>query len=303
MDVTLLVLAAGMGSRYGGLKQLERVGPSGETLMDYSVYDAVRAGFARVVFVIRKDMEREFCGAVLDRYAGAVDVAYVFQSPDDLPGGFSAPAGRVKPWGTGQAVYAARKALNGPFAVINADDFYGAESFSKLASHLRNCRQDAPVDCCMCGFTMRNTLSPNGPVSRGICRVDREWNLIGVTEHTKLAESGPGTVVSSLPDGGEELFTGDEIVSMNCWGFAPSLFDGLERLLSEFLRRHGTEPGREFYIPDAVADLIADRSASVRVLPTGGKWLGVTYREDLPRASAEIRRLVSAGVYPDRLFS
>lgn len=303
MSVTLLVLAAGMGSRYGGLKQLDPLGPSGETLMDYSIYDAVRAGFSKVVFVIRRDIEQEFRRVVGSRYAGRVAVDYAFQRLEDLPAGFSVPEGRTKPWGTGQAVYAARDVVREPFAVINADDFYGADSYRKLAAYLANCRNGMPIDGCMCGFLMKNTLSANGTVSRGVCQMDEAGNLAKVVEHTRLERLPDGGVLSTLEDGRTERFTGNELVSMNCWGFSCSLFGELERLFAAFLEKHGTELKSEFYIPSVADQLIAEGRASVRMLTSEAEWFGVTYREDRPVVVDGLQQLVKAGMYPEKLFS
>jgi NDP-sugar pyrophosphorylase family protein len=289
MAPSLLVLAAGRGSRYGGLKQIDPVGPSGETVLDYAVYDAIRAGFARVVFVIRRDLEEAFRSAVTSKYEGKVAVGFVYQSVDELPSGCAPAAGRERPWGTGHAVWCARGALDGPFAVINADDFYGAGSFSLLAAFLA--RAQGPRFA-MVGFRLDRTLSENGTVSRGICRV-RGGALVSITEETAIARSdvGPG-----------RRFTGGETVSMNCWGFTPALFPGLESGLRAFLAAKGSDPKAELYIPVAVSDLVSAGTASVEVLPGNDSWFGITYREDRGRVSDAIGALVREGVYPERLF-
>jgi NDP-sugar pyrophosphorylase family protein len=289
MAPTLLVLAAGMGSRYGGLKQIDPVGPSGETVLDYAVHDAVRAGFGEAVFVIRREFEEAFASAVTAKYARAIAVRTVFQSTDDLPPGFDVPAGRERPWGTGHAVWCAREALSGPFAVINADDFYGASSFSRLAAFLGAA---SGARYAMVGFRLANTLSEGGPVSRGVCRV-RGGRLESITEERAItrADVGPGL-----------RFTGDETVSMNLWGFTPSLFDGLDAGLRAFLAASGSDPRAEFYLPAAVSGLVASGSAAVEVIPSGDAWFGITYREDRPLVSAAIRALVGGGAYPARLF-
>lgn len=289
MAPTLLVLAAGMGSRYGGLKQIDPVGPSGETVLDYGVYDAIRAGFGRVVFVIRREFEEAFRSAVTSKYAGRIEVGFVFQSADDLPGGFSLPPGREKPWGTGHAVWCARNAVTGPFAVINADDFYGAGAFARLSEFLGGADggQFAIV-----GFRLGRTLSENGAVSRGVCREERGL-LASIVEETGIgaADVGPG-----------RRFSGEEIVSMNFWGFTPALFGGLEAGLRSFLAARGGDPKAEFYLPSAVSDLIRAGSATVRVLSSDDAWFGVTYREDRPHVARAIAALVSSGAYPARLF-
>lgn len=291
MSLTLVVLAAGMGSRYGGLKQIDPVGPGGETVLDYAVFDALRAGFTRVVFVIRKDFEDLFRNAIGARYAGRATVDYVFQSLDALPPGFTVPAGREKPWGTGHAVWCAREALSGDFAVINADDFYGADSFQRLAQFLARARGGAFA---MVGFRLANTLSEHGTVARGICTSDEAGMLRTVVERTGIdpKDVGPG-----------HAFSGEEIVSLNCWGFTPALFAGLDRQFREFLKTRAHEPKAEFYLPAAVSAMIERGEATVRVLPTESSWFGVTYREDKPRVEASIAALVQAGRYPAKLWS
>lgn len=301
MKLTLLVLAAGMGSRYGGLKQLDEVGPSGETIMDYSVFDAIRAGFDRVVFVIRKEIAEPFRSVIGNRYASRVEVAYAFQEMDDLPDGFRVPDDREKPWGTGQAVYAARKLLNGPFAVINADDFYGADSYRKLASYLKTPPDNGGIRGCIASFILANTLSENGSVSRGICSADAAGNLAKVVEHTKILRRNGG-IVSILEDGSECNFTGTELVSMNAWGFLPELLGELERLFRNFLEAHGSERKSEFYLPFAVDSLIRAGKAEIKLLTSENSWFGITYREDKPFVQAALRKLVAEGLYPERLF-
>jgi hypothetical protein len=294
MVPTLLVLAAGAGSRYGGLKQIDPVGPSGETMLDYAVFDAVRAGFGRVVFVIRRDFEVAFRATIGAKYEGLAEVAYAFQATDALPPGFTLPAGRVKPWGTGHAVWCARGQAGGGFAVINADDFYGADSFARLAAFLGTpaAAQPGPLRFAMAGFRLSHTLSEHGTVARGVCSVAGE-RLLAVVEQTGIAAAdvGPG-----------RKFSGDEIVSMNCWAFTPALFPALERQFGAFLSARGGDPAAEFYLPSAVSELVAAGEAAVRVLPTQGVWFGVTYRDDKPRVSAAIGELVRRGIYPARLF-
>lgn len=286
--ITLVILAAGMGSRYGGLKQLDAIGPAGETMLDFAVQDAVRAGFSRVVFVIRREFEREFRSQVGTRYERLIEVSYVFQSMDVLPPGFIAPSARTKPWGTGHAVWCAAPALSEPFAVINADDFYGADSFAQLAGLLAQPAEAALPRFGMIGFRLANTLSEHGSVSRGVCELDSKAMLQTVVEHTGIqrAEVGPG-----------RRFTGDEIVSMNCWGFTPALFPLLEAQLVSFLKQHGHDRSGEFYLPAAVSAMIRAGSVVVRVLPTKAEWFGVTYREDRPQVAAAIAALMAAGRY------
>ncbi|MDP3072004.1 MAG: NTP transferase domain-containing protein [Opitutaceae bacterium] len=291
MSLTLVVLAAGMGSRYGGLKQIDPVGPGGETVLDYAVFDAVRAGFTRVVFVIRRDFEALFRAKIGARYAGRIAVDYVFQSLDALPAGFTVPAGREKPWGTGHAVWCARDALGGNFAVINADDFYGADSLAQLARFLGAARGG---EFAMVGFRLANTLSEHGLVSRGVCATGRDGALRSIVEHTGIA---PAEV------GAGRKFSGDEVVSMNCWGFTPALFAGLDAQFREFLAARGAEPKAEFYLPASVSTMIERGEARVRVLPTESAWFGVTYREDKPRVEAAIAELVARGLYPAKLWA
>ena len=301
MKPTLLVLAAGMGSRYGGLKQLDQVGPSGETIIDYSIFDAIRAGFGKVVFIIRRDIEDAFKEAIGSRYEGKIKVEYAFQQLDALPEGFSVPEGREKPWGTGHAVYTARELINEPFAVINGDDFYGREGFQLLADYLSQAKDGEKADFSMCGFIMRNTLSDNGSVSRGVCEVDENNNLTEVVEHTKIERNGNGAK-SYIEDGSVVDFTGDEIVSMNMWGFTPSLFDHMHEMFVEFLKERGQEMKSEFFIPLVADTLIKQGKAEVKVMTSQDEWFGITYREDKPAVIESIKELVAQGVYPNKLF-
>lgn len=294
---TLVVLAAGMGSRYGGLKQIDPVGPNGETILDYSIYDAIRAGFGRVVFVIRQDIEapfREFIGA---RFEQRLAVEYVFQELHKLPLGFSVPAGRTKPWGTTHAILMAADTVREPFAVINADDFYGAEGYQLLARHL----QSGSPDYAMVAFTLRNTLSDFGSVARGVCRLAADGSLESITELTKIERENTGAK-NAGPDGQLVRLTGDEPVSMNLWGFNPALFPQLRIAFDRFLARVGNELKSECYIPTVVGDLVAGGQARVKVLRTGASWFGVTYREDRDRVVASIRELIRQGDYTENLW-
>lgn len=293
METTLLVLAAGMGSRYGGLKQMDPLGPRGETILDYSVYDALRSGFSRVVFVIRRDFEEEFREKVGGRFEDRADVGYVFQQMNDLPGGFAVPEGREKPWGTGHAVWCARGAVDGPFLAINADDFYGRGAIAGAGEFLA-AQPDGGNDWCMAGYRLDATLSPSGDVSRGVCGVSADGMLEAVAEYTKIRRVD-GVIADAVTS---KIFSGDEPVSMNCWGFTPEVFGGLEALFSEFLDARGGAEKAEFYIPDAVAALVAAGAGSVRVLPVGSRWFGVTYREDRAGVVAALTELTASGEYP-----
>ena len=300
MKPTLFILAAGMGSRYGGLKQLDGIGPSGETIMDYSVYGALRAGFGKVVFVIRHDFEQEFREKILSRYEGHVPVEVVYQDLNDLPEGFHPAEGRTKPWGTNHAVLMGRKAIREPFGVINADDYYGMESFRILADFLKSV-EGKKGEYCMIGFKVENTLSENGGVSRGLCEVSAEGFLTGVKECHGIQRKD-GKLIQVLEDGSEASFPEDTSVSMNMWGFTPDYFDYSEREFINFLREHGGELKSEFYIPTVVNTLIHSGEATLRVLQTPSKWFGVTFAADRPATVEQFKRLVEEGVYPAKLF-
>jgi UTP-glucose-1-phosphate uridylyltransferase len=293
MSLTLVILAAGMGSRYGGLKQIDPVGPSGETVLDYAVFDAIRAGFSRVIFVIRRDFEGVFREQIGARYAGRATVDYVFQALDALPPGFTVPPNREKPWGTGHAVWCAREAVSDNFAVINADDFYGADSFAQLAQFLTN-RWKTQPEFAMVGFRLANTLSEHGTVARGVTTADRNGELRSIVEETGIAAAEVGA---------DRTFSGREIVSMNCWGFTPALFPGLDEQFRLFLAARGHELKAEFYLPAAISAMVTQDGAKAWVLPTDSTWFGITYREDKPRVEAAIAALVKAGQYPAKLWA
>jgi len=295
---TLLILAAGMGSRYGGLKQLDPVGPNGETIIDYSIFDAVRVGFGRLVFVIRRDIEAQFKDNLGARFEKRISVDYVFQELDKLPPGFSVPASRKKPWGTGHATLMAADAIHEPFGVINADDFYGANSLWVLAEYLKS----GSEHYAMTAFLLRNTLSEHGSVSRGVCSMDQENFLQNVTEFRGLAKDGDGAKYTDEL-GRIHKLSGNEPVSMNLWGFAPTLFGHLRDQFVEFLQKRGADEKSEFYIPAAVNEVVATGWRRCRVLKTPDSWLGVTYREDQPAVSEGIRRLITRGVYPEKLWA
>ena len=291
-----------MGSRYGGLKQVDPVGPSGEAILDYSVFDAHRAGFGKVVFIIRKDIEEVFRRQIGAKYEGLLPVDYAFQDIHDLPAPYTVPEGRTKPWGTAHAIRAARHAVHEPFAAINADDFYGRDAFARLADFLGGIDAAArPLRFAMVGYKLDLTLSDHGSVARGICQVTPEGKLAGVTEMTKLVRTPEGAENRENPAAPVKL-TGAERVSMNLWGFTPNLFDALEERFPAWLARRGAEEKSEWYIPFVVDEMIHEGAASVEVLPTDSAWFGVTYREDKPFVTDAIRALVDAGEYPASLF-
>ncbi len=298
---TLLVLAAGMGSRYGGLKQIDPMGPSGETILDYSVHDALRAGFGRVVFIIRPDFEQAFRDQVAAKFAGRVPVDLAFQTLDRLPAGWTVPPGREKPWGTTHAILCAKGVVRENFAVINADDFYGRDAYATLARFLQ-AADPRGSDFSMVGFTLRNTLSDHGTVARGVCQTDAAGLLTDIEEMTRIAKV-PGGARHTRDDGSTVDLTGDEPVSMNMWGFTPRLFDHLDRLFLEFLHRSGKELRGESYIPMAVGQLVRERLATCRVLRTSSEWFGVTYKEDKPAVQARLAQLIARGDYPPNLWA
>ena len=303
MSPTLLVLAAGMGSRYGGLKQLDGFGPSGETIMDYSVYDALSAGFGKVVFVIRREFESAFRAAVGDKYASRVPVEYVFQQLDDLPPGFTVPSGRTKPWGTTHAIWSARRAIAEPFVSINADDYYGKTSFKAVAEHLmRSPSSGRAADYCMVGYPVLQTLSEYAAVTRAICKVDEAGFLETLVECSKVERAGDRARYLDGA-GNAHLLGGDEVVSMNFWGFTPSVFDHLERHLTRFLELQGGAPGTsECLIPVVVDELLKEKAATVRVLPTSDVWFGVTHPEDKPTVTKTLHEMVTRGEYPSPIW-
>jgi UTP-glucose-1-phosphate uridylyltransferase len=300
MQPTLLVLAAGMGSRYGGLKQIDPMGPSGETLLDYSVFDCLRAGFGRAVFVIRPDFEEAFRERVLARFAGRIETALAYQTLDRVPEGFVVPAGREKPWGTTHAILCARDVIAGPFAMINADDFYGRDAFAVIGRRLAGLANDS-TDYCMVGFTLANTLSAHGTVTRGVCRTDDRGFLTDIRELSDVGRTPEGV---RARDGATEVpLTGEEPVSMNFWGFTPAIFPQLEASFRAFLAARGDEPKSECYIPTTVGDLVTAGQATCEVLRTSSEWFGATYAEDKPLVQASLARLVGAGDYPAHLWA
>jgi hypothetical protein len=302
MKPTLLVLAAGMGSRYGGLKQMDPMGPNGETVLDYSVYDAIRAGFGKVVFIIREDFAEAFRNTVGARFAGKIEVDYAFQKLDDLPEGFSVPEGRTKPWGTAHAVRAARHVVEGPFAVINADDFYGADAYQSIARWFAEGAGEAGKDhYSMVGYPLKNTLSEHGSVNRGICETDAQGLLTDVEEVVDIARAEDGVVRGTALDGSRREIADICPVSMNFWGFTRSFFDQIEEHFTTFLAEKGGEQKSECYIPTVVDDLIRHEKADCRVLDTTSSWFGVTYPDDKPHVVASIAKLVESGEYPSPL--
>jgi len=300
---TLIVMAAGLGSRYGGIKQIEPVGPHGATLLDYAVYDALRAGFGKVVFVISEAIEapfRERFGATIERHC---DVAYVIQRLTDLPPGFALPPERQKPWGTGQAVQRCRDEVVGPFAVINADDFYGREAFVALGDYLRQAEDHGGMyDYCVVGYVLANTITEHGHVSRGVCTVDDDGFLVHIRERTHIEQRGAG--IAYTEDGATWIdIPPQATVSMNIWGFTLSLFGELERLFPKFLRDNADNLRKaEFFLPNIVGDLVQEKKARVKVLSSDAQWFGVTYKEDRPRVEQAIRTLIEQGIYPENLW-
>ncbi len=302
MKPTLLVLAAGMGSRYGGLKQMDPMGPDGETVLDYSVFDAIRAGFGRVIFIIREDFAEAFKSGVGARFAARIEVDYAFQRLDDLPAGFSVPEGRAKPWGTAHAVRAARDLVDAPFAVINADDFYGRDAYQRAADFLTTPTAETGVShYAMVGYPLANTLSDHGDVNRGICTRDANGLLTYVEEFVAIEREADGVVRGNALDGSRREIDTTTPVSMNFWAFTPALFGQLEIQFTEFLKQHGEKEKSEFYIPTLVDALIRQGTADCRVLDTDSQWFGVTYPDDKPHVVASIRRLIDAGEYPESL--
>lgn len=300
MKPTLFVLAAGMGSRYGGLKQLDGLGPNGETIMDYSIYDAIKAGFGKVVFVIRKSFEADFRAVVVNKFKNLIDVEVVFQDITDVPEGCTYNPEREKPWGTNHAVLMGRDVIKEPFAVINADDFYGQESFAILADFLRSVVGKSN-EYCMVGYRVGNTLSESGSVSRGVCVVDENNLLKNVVERTHIEEKG-GTIIFIDENGEEVSIAAETPVSMNMWGFTPDYFDYSLEYFKQFLSENGDKLKSEFYIPLAVNNLIVEGRATCAVLDTPSKWFGVTYAEDRPQVVLKINELIRKGVYPKQLF-
>lgn len=299
MKPTLLILAAGMASRYGSLKQIQQFGPSGETIIDYSIYDAISAGFGKIVFIIRENFAPEFREIFGSKLKGRVEVDYVYQDMDAFVGNYTVPADRTKPWGTAHAILCAKNAINEPFAVINADDFYGTDAFAKMATFLNNdCKPDVYS---VVGYELGKTISEHGSVSRGVCEVNAAGNLAAINERTKIYKEGD-QIVYEEADGSKHPLPADTPVSMNFWGFHPSVFDLSQGLFSEFLDKNGSNPKSEFFIPIVADEFIRRGKGEVKVLPTSAKWFGVTYKEDAPGVQASLSALVANGEYPDNLW-
>jgi UTP-glucose-1-phosphate uridylyltransferase len=299
-----VILAAGVGSRYGGFKQIEPVGPNGEIGLDYAVFDALRNGFGKVVFVVREELIEPMQAHFGGKLRGRMEMAFAVQRLDDLPEGAPSVADRSKPWGTGHATWSARSHVDGPFAVINADDFYGARSFAMLGRYLADsaAATDGVLNCAMVAFTLDRTLSRHGYVSRGVCRVDADGYLTDVTEQTHIERDAGSGAIRYLDGEAWHELTGREPVSMNMWGLQTAVLDLIEAQFTRFLAEHGTEPRAEFYLPAAVAEIVRSGHGRVRVLETPDEWVGMTYPEDRPDVQATIRELIAAGVYPASLF-
>ncbi|HVT87126.1 MAG TPA: sugar phosphate nucleotidyltransferase [Chitinophagaceae bacterium] len=297
MKPTLLVLAAGMASRYGSMKQIQGFGPNGETIMDYSIYDAIRAGFGKVVFIIRSDFAENFKNIIEPKIKGRIEIEYVYQELDSFTEGYNAPAERTKPWGTAHAVLCAKTAIHEPFAVINADDFYGSDGFYKAAQFLQNDCRDGLFS--IIGYDLAKTLSENGSVSRGVCEVDKDGYLVTVVERTKIYREG-NRIVYDDADGKHETPI-DSKVSMNFWCFPASSFELIQRIFLDFLKEKGTDPKAEFFIP-IIGDRFIKEGGKIKLIPTSAEWFGVTYKEDAPGVEKKLRALISKGEYPERLW-
>ena len=297
MKPTLVVLAAGMGSRYGGLKQMDGVGPNGEIIMDYSINDAIRAGFGKVVFVIRHDFAEAFQQKInAEHFGNRIQVEYVYQELDKLPAGFKVPEGREKPWGTNHAILMAKDAIHEPFAIINADDFYGRDAFMVIGDYLRTL-ENTKGQYCMVGYRLENTLSENGTVSRGVCNIDANGNLAGMTERTSIGRNANGVIEYKDTDDSLHPLAPETTVSMNLFGFTPDYFAESEKLFVEWLKERGNEMKSEYYIPYAVNTFINSGYATMKVLKTTAQWFGVTYKEDRPMVVDRLKKLHDQGVY------
>lgn len=301
MKPTLLILAAGIGSRYGSLKQIDKLGPSGERIIDYSVFDAKKAGFGKVVFVIRKDIEKEFNEVFIKNLSRYIEIDYVFQELDNLPSGLVCPKERIKPWGTCHAVIVAASKIKEPFTVINADDFYGFEAFESVARYLDQVSSIQSHEYCMVGYKLKNTLSEHGLVSRGVCETDSENYLIRITERTQIGKKD-GNIFFKDQSGNDIVLHEDTIISMNCWGFTPSFFSTAEKMFEEFMIKNIHNPKAEFYIPLVIDDIVKKRTGTVKVLDCNAKWFGVTYQEDKPMVISNFKEYAKKGLYPSPIW-
>ncbi len=299
MEPTLLILAAGMASRYGSMKQIQGFGPGGETIMDYSIYDAMRAGFKKVVFIIREDFAADFKEIFEPKLRGKIATGYVYQDLHDFIGGFGVPAERTKPWGTAHAVLCAKEAINEPFAVINADDFYGRDAFEKAYRFLTS--ECSPTLYSIIGYELAKTLSENGSVSRGVCEVDSQNNLVSIAERTKIYRDEQNKITYEEGDKKYEV-PYDSKVSMNFWCFDASVFSFIEKIFSEFLSKSINDPKAEFFIPIIGDRFIHEKMGAIKVIPTSSQWFGVTYKEDAPGVQESLNKLVNAGEYPNKLW-
>lgn len=298
MKPTLLILAAGMGSRYGGIKQMDSFGPSGETIIDYSIYDAIRSGFGKIVFIIREDFAEAFKNIFESRLKGKVETDYVMQEMDSFTNGFKPSAERSKPWGTAHAVLCAKEAINEPFAVINADDFYGRDAFEKAAKFLRE--EVSPQTWCIIGYQLAKTLSENGTVSRGVCQVDESGNLISIAERVKIYPEGNKIIYEE--NGSKTELPSDTPVSMNFWCFHQNAFGYIQQLFQKFLQENGDKPKAEFFIPIVGDAFIKEKLGKIKVIETSSQWFGVTYKEDAPGVKQNIQALIKSGAYPENLW-
>ena len=301
MKPTLLILAAGIGSRYGSLKQIDKLGPSGERIIDYSVFDAKRAGFGKIVFVIRKDIEKEFNEVFIKNLSRHIEIDYVFQELDNLPTGMVCPKERVKPWGTCHAVIVAASKIKEPFTVVNADDFYGFEAFESVAGFLEQVSSIQSHEYCMVGYKLKNTLSEHGLVSRGVCETDSENYLIKITEQTQIGKKD-GKIFFKDRGGNNILLHEDTIISMNCWGFTPSFFPTAEKMFEEFMIQNIQNPKAEFYIPLVIDAIVKNKTGTVKVLDCNAKWFGVTYQEDKSMVISNLKEYVKKGLYPSPIW-
>ena len=299
MKPTLLILAAGMGSRYGGIKQMDSFGPSGETIIDYSIFDAINSGFGKIVFIIREDFEKEFKELFEPKLNGKIATEYVLQDINSFTEGFSTPGIRTKPWGTAHAMLCAKEVINEPFAVINADDFYGRDAFEKASQFLQN--QVSPSTYCIIGYKLSRTLSKNGTVSRGVCQVDNDYNLVSINERTKIFPEGDKIVY--VENTQQVPLPEDSVVSMNFWGFDPNVFDFIQKLFKKFLEDNAQDLKAEFFIPLIGDSFINDGHGEIEVIPTSAQWFGVTYKDDAPGVRESLQKLIADGAYPANLWN